>query len=132
MKRIASKLVLAAVLAVLGCSKDTPTGPQPGTLSVQLQTPNSGFDGAMLFTLSGPTTVTNVRAATGDTLWTNDFSSTTTKVVLTGTVGSGVILRFDVPDVNQYGQYLATIHQVASSSDYSLRSLTNYVAFVSK
>src|SRR5690348_10118096 len=87
MRRISSKVVLAAALAMLACSKDTPMGPQPGTLSVQLQTPNSGFDGAMLFTLSGPTTVTNVRASTGDTLWTTDFSSTTTKVVLTGPVG---------------------------------------------
>ena len=132
MKRISSQLVLAAALAMLACSKGTPTGPQPGTLSVQLQTPNSGADGAMLFTLSGPTTVTNVRASTGDTLWTTDFSATTTKVVLTGSIGSGVILRFDVPDVNQYGQYLASISQVAKSSDYSMRSLTNYVAFVSK
>jgi hypothetical protein len=132
MKRVSSKLVLAAALAMLACSKDTPTGPQPGTLSVQLQTPNGGADGAILFTLSGPTTVTNVQASAGDTLWTSDFSGTTTKVVLTGAIGSGVILRFDVPDVSQYGQYLASISQVASSSDYSLRSLTNYVAFVSK
>ena len=132
MKRVSSKLVLAAALAMLACSKDTPTGPQPGTLSVQLQNPNSGFDGAILFTLSGPTTVTNVQASNGDTLWTGDFSNTTTKVVLTGSIGSGVILRFDVPDINQYGQYLASNSQVASSSDYSLRSLTNYVAYVSK
>ena len=132
MTRISSKLVLAAALALLACSKDSPTGPQPGTLSVQLQTPNSGADAAILFTLSGPTTVTNVRASAGDTLWTTDFSATSTKVILTGSIGSGVILRFDVPDINQYGQYLASINQVANSSDYSLRGLTKYVAFVSK
>lgn len=132
MRRISSKVVLAAAFVMLACSKDTPTGPQPGTLSVQLQTPNSGADAAILFTLSGPTTVTNVRASAGDTLWTTDFSATSTKVVLTGPIGGGVILRFDVPDVNQYGQYLATISQVANSSNYALRSLTNYVAFVSK
>lgn len=131
MKTVSSKLVLAAAIAMLACS-NSPTGPQAGTLSVKLQSPNSGADGAILFTLSGPVAVTNPQAAAGDTLWTSDFSGTVTKVILTGAIGSGVILRFDVPDVNQYNLYLVTVSQVASSSDYSLRDLTNYVAFVSK
>lgn len=131
MKLGSSKLVMAAMVVVLACS-NTPTGPQPGTLSVKLQSPNSGADGAILFVLSGPVAVTNAQAGAGDTLWTSDFSGTATKVLLTGAIRSGVILHFDVPDVNQYNLYLATVSQVASSSDYSLRDLTSYVAFVSK
>lgn len=131
MTRVSSRLALAAVLAMLACSKN-PTGPQPGTLSVQLQSPNSGLDGVILFTLTGPNPVTNVVAGAGDTLWSVDFSGNTSKVLVTGSIKSGVILSFDVPDVNAHDQYGVTINQVASSSDYSLRSLINYVPLVSK
>ena len=132
MNRVLGRLVLAAAVAMVACSK-SPTGPQPGTILVKLQSPNSGADGAILFTLSGPTTVSNVQVgAAGDTLWSTDFSGTTSKVILTGAIASGVLLRVDVPDVNQFDQYLVSVNQVASSSDYSLRDLTNYVAFTSK
>ena len=131
MTRLSSRLALAAVVAVLACSK-SPTAPQAGTLSIQLQSPNSGLDGAMIFTLTGPNPVTNVVAAAGDTLWSTDFSGNTSRVLLTGSIRSGVILTFDVPDVNVPDQYNVTINQVASSSDYSLRSLVSYVPFVTK
>lgn len=131
MTRISSKLVLAAVAAMLACSQ-SPTGPQAGTLSVKLQSPNSGADGAILFTLTGPNPVTNVRAGVGDTLWSTDFSNNTNKVLLTGTIANGVILQFDVPDVNAFASYTVSVNQVASSSDYSLRSLVDYVPLVSK
>ncbi|HZH39693.1 MAG TPA: hypothetical protein VFD85_01715 [Gemmatimonadales bacterium] len=131
MTRLSSRLALAAVVAMLACSK-SPTAPQAGTLSIQLQSPNSGLDGAMIFTLTGPNPVTNVVAAAGDTLWSTDFSGNTSRVLLTGSIRSGVILTFDVPDVNVPDQYNVTINQVASSSDYSLRSLVSYVPFVTK
>lgn len=131
MTRVSSRLALAAVLAMLACSK-SPTGPQAGTLSVQLQSPNSGLDGAILFTLTGPNPVSHVVAGAGDTLWSTDFSGNTSKVLLTGTIKSGVILSFDVPDVNVPDQYGVTINQVASSADYSLRSLVSYVPLVAK
>jgi len=131
MTRRTSRLVLAAVVAMLACSQ-SPTGPQAGTLTIQLQSPNSGLDGAILFTLTGPNPVANVVAGAGDTLWSTDFSGNTSKVLLTGAIKSGVILSFDVPDVNVPDQYTVTINQVASSSDYSLRSLVSYVPFVAK
>ncbi|HEX4634434.1 MAG TPA: hypothetical protein VH163_11390 [Gemmatimonadales bacterium] len=131
MTRLPLRLVLAAVVAMIACSK-SPTGPQPGTLSVHLQSPNSGLDGAILFTLTGPNPVTNVVAGTGDTLWSTDFSGNTSKILLTGTIRSGVILSFGVPDVNVSDQYIVSINQAASSSDYSLRSLVSYVPLVAK
>ena len=130
MSRALRRVALAAALVAFACSS-SPSGPQPGTLLVKLQDPNAG-DGAILFTISGPTPVTNVQAGAGDTLWTTDFSSTVSHVILTGGIGSGVILKFDVPDVNVSGSYIVAVNQAASSSDYSLRSLTNYVAFVSR
>ena len=122
---------LAAAMLVWACSHN-PTGPQPGTLSLKLQSPNSGQDGAILFTLTGPDVVTNVRAVPGDTLWSTDFSSTSSKILLTGAIASGVILQFDVSDVNRAGEYLVTVDQVASSSDYSLRGTGGYVGFATK
>lgn len=131
MTRVSPKLALAALVAMLACSK-SPTGPQPGTLSLLLQSPNSGLDGAILLTLTGPNPVANVAAGAGDTLWSTDFSGNTSKVLLTGNIKSGVILTFGVPDVNASDQYTVSVNQVASSSDYSLRSLVNYVPLVSK
>jgi len=130
--RLARVSTLALAAFLVSCGSHTPTGPQPGTLQVKLQDPNGGADGAILLTLSGPTTVTNVVAAAGDTLWTTDFSATVSHVLLTGHIGSGTVLRFDVPDVGQVQQYIVSVNQAAASSGYALRSLASYVAFVSR
>lgn len=128
-------LVAAAVLALgfagFACSH-TPTGPQPGTLSLMLNNPNSGNDGAILVTLSGPTTITNAVVQAGDTLWTTDFSSTTVRVLVTGNVRTGALLRFDVPDVNAYQSYTVTVNQAVRSVDYSEESLSQYTGYVQK
>ena len=122
----------AGLIAAVACGSDTITSAQPGNIFVKLQSPNSGFDGAILFTLNGPTPPTNVTTAPGDTLWTPSLPGTVNKVIITGPIRSGVILTFGVPDVNQYQEYVVSVGQVASSSDYSLRSIVNYLAYVSK
>jgi hypothetical protein len=132
MSRRLQVVVLAVGMVMWACSH-SPTGPQAGTLFVKLQDPNSGADGAILLTLTSPAPVTNVAAGAGaDTLWTTDYSTTVSKVLLTGSIANGVILKFDVEDVNLASEYVVSVTQAASSSDYSLRSLTNYVAFVSR
>lgn len=131
MNRRMQAIALAVGVVMWACSHN-PTGPQAGTLFVKLQSPNSGADGAILLTLTSPAPVANVAAAGGDTLWTTDYSTTVSKVLLTGPISSGVILKFDVEDVNLVGEYIVTVNQAASSSDYSLRALTNYVAFASR
>ena len=124
-----SAIALAAFLT--SCGAHSPTGPQPGTLQVKLQDPNSG-DGAIMFTLSGPTAVTNLAAGGGDTLWSANSGSTVNRVLLTGAIGNGTILRFDVPDVGAVSEYIVSVNSAASSADYSLRSVVNYSAFVSR
>jgi len=132
MNRRLQAAALAVGMVMWACSH-SPTGPQAGTLFVKLQSPNSGADGAILLTLSSPTPVTNMAAgAAADTLWTTDYSTTASKVLLTGPISSGVILKFDVEDVNLVSEYIVTVNQAASWSDYSLRALTSYVAFVSR
>ena len=131
MSRRLQGIALAVAMVMWACSHN-PTGPQPGTLFIKLQSPNSGGDGAILLTLSSPDVVTNVAATGPDTLWTTDYSTTNSRILLTGSISSGTIVKFDVADVNQASNYLVTVNQAASSSDYSLRSLSQYVAFVSK
>lgn len=125
----AARLVLGAML-VAACTSE-PTGPQPGTLSVKLQDPNAG-DGALLFTLSGPASPTNVVAASGDTVWDGPFTGTTSSLVVTGSIGTGVILTFDVPDVSVVSRYKAVATQAAADSGYSLRSLAGYLLSVTR
>jgi hypothetical protein len=109
-----------------------PAAPQPGTLTVRLQNPNDGLDGAIMFTLTGPAAPTSPAAVAGDTLWGGPHSSTTNRIVLTGGIRSGVILTFGVPDVNTVAQYTATANQVAASGAYALRALSGYTLTVTK
>lgn len=129
MTRRSRWVALAAMCAAAAC---TSQGPEPGTLSVNLQDPYLAQDGAILFTLTGPSAPTSATAAAGDTLWGGPFTGTTNKVVLTGNIQSGVIFTFGVPDLNRVAQYTATVSQVGRSSDYSLRSLSGYAITVTR
>jgi hypothetical protein len=126
------KRALVMFGALLVACTNAPTGPQPGTLKVTLQDPNAGTDGALLLTLSGPGSPTNVAGAPGDTVWGGPFTGTTIQLVITGQLANGVILTFDVPDVSVVSQYKAIASQAASTSDYSLRSLAGYLLGVTR
>jgi hypothetical protein len=117
----------AVVLATAaGCKKDNPTTPAtPGTLKVVLTKP-AGVDGAILFTLGGPSAPTTPAAGTGLAFWGSPFSGgTPVKVVLTGTLANGqTILTFGVNDVSKANQYTATILQVAAdTATYIMRNV---------
>jgi hypothetical protein len=125
---------LAAALAIwagAACG-DHPAGPVPGTLSVRLQNPNDGLDGAIMFTLTGPAVPVSPSAAAGDTVWGGPFTGSTNQFILTGNIRTGVILTFQVPDVNAASGYAVGVSQAAASSDYALRALTGYSATVTK
>ncbi|HXQ27946.1 MAG TPA: hypothetical protein VN848_01655 [Gemmatimonadales bacterium] len=124
-----SRFLLAAILAA-ACT--TPTGPEPGTLSVKLQDPNAGLDGALLLSLSGPATPTSVTAAPGDSVWGGPFTGTSNQVVVTGQLANGVILTFDVPDVTVVSQYKAIPIQAAATSGYALRTIAGYLLGVTR
>jgi hypothetical protein len=117
MKRLAWIAILGAALA---CS-DNPT---PGVLKVNLTTPNSGGDGAILLTVTGPGVPVSAVPGAGLRLFTQLFT-TTSRFALTGTLTSGTILTIEVPDVGKASAYTATIQQVATPT-YQLRALTGY------
>lgn len=133
MRRATWKLVAAALLATaVACSKDS-TGPVAGLLKVKLAaTPNSGLDGAVLLSLTGPVIPTGAAAQTGFRLFGTPTATTNTYAV-TGTLSTGSILfTIDVPDINKFRQYSATVQQVAASSNFALRSTSGYTLTVTK
>lgn len=135
MTRATMKLVIAALIATLAaCGGGGSTGPVAGLLKVKLATtPNSGLDGAILLTVTGPVVPTGAAAQTGFRLF-GTPAATTNKFAVTGTLATGSILfTIDVPDINKFRQYTATVQQVAASSNYALRStLSAYTLSVTK
>jgi hypothetical protein len=123
-------LVVALALAgVSGCSDN---GPVAGVLQVSLTTPNSGADGAILLSVTGPQALTSVAPEVGGALRVfADPLSTTTKIAVTGPLVSGAMITIGVADVRQSAQYIAMIQAVAAS-DFQLRSLAGYSLTVSR
>jgi hypothetical protein len=107
--------------AALACED---SGPKTGLLKVNLTTPNTGGDGAILLTVNGPGVLLSATAGAGLRLFTQPLG-TTNHVALTGTLRTGTILTVEVPDVDKASAYTATIQQVATPT-YQLRSLIGY------
>jgi len=115
-------LALAAALGLLfGCLDRTGPG---GLLKVELTTPNSGADGAILLTVTGPAALRSATAGSGLRLFAEPLAATN-HFALTGTLWAGTILIIGVPDVGQASGFTATIQQVATPS-YQLRGLVGY------
>ncbi len=118
------RVLLALALGLVFVSCNNPTGPG-GTLKVRLTTPNSGNDGAMLLTISGPAALTSATAGPGLQLFSQAPLGASPHLVLTGTLVSGTVLTIGVTDASTPSAYTATIQQVAAPN-YQLRGLTGY------
>jgi hypothetical protein len=116
MRRLGWIVLLGAALA---CEGNTSSG----VLKVNLTTPNSGGDGAILLTVSGPAALLSAAPGAGLRLFTQP--SAANHMALTGTLRTGTILTIEVPDVSKASTYTATIQQVATPT-YQLRALTGY------
>jgi hypothetical protein len=114
--------VLAALGVLFAC---VDTGPTAGVLQVSLTTPNSGADGAILFTISGPAALTTASPAAGLRLFSEPPFAAANRFVLTGTLVTGTVLTIGVADVGQVRSYTATVEQVAAATD-QLRPLGGY------
>jgi hypothetical protein len=133
MTRATTKLVIAALIATLAACGGGSTGPVAGILKVKLSaTPNSGSDGAILLSVSGPAVPSGASAQTGFRLF-GTPSATTNKFAVTGTLATGAILfTISVDDINKVGQYSAAAQQVAASGTFALRPLGGYTLQVTK
>ena len=126
-------LATTALILFVACKGDS-TGPVAGTLKVNLTTPSSGLDGAAIIVLTSPVPPRSVTPAAGLALWGGPVTTTTAKIVLTGTLATGTILTLQVDDVNKVGQYGVAVQQVADAGTFALRlpPLTGYSATVTK
>ena len=132
---IALRRPLAAlgVALLIACGGDS-TGPVAGTLKINFTTPNSGQDAAVLLLLTAPAVPGSAAGATGLQLWGAPITTTTVKLVVTGTLSTGTIATLQVNDVKQVSQYSVSVQSVAAGSagGFVLRSLSGYSASITK
>lgn len=126
----------AACVALLAACGGDGTGPVAGSLKVNFTTPNNGHDAAVLLLLTAPAPPAGATAAAGLSVWGTPFTSTTTKLVVTGTLSTGTILSIQVDDVNRVGQYSVSVQVVSADSTviprYALRPMSGYSASITK
>lgn len=132
---IALRRPLAAVCVafLVACGGDS-TGPVAGTLKINFTTPNSGADAGVLLLLTAPAVPVSAAAAAGLQLWGAPVTTTTAKLVITGTLSTGTIATLQVDDVNKVSQYTVSVQSVAAGSGggFVLRSLSGYSTTITK
>ncbi|HEX9164314.1 MAG TPA: hypothetical protein VF862_00270 [Gemmatimonadales bacterium] len=119
-------IVLACVAALAACGDDGPD-PQPkpvaGEVTMVLATPFVGQDGGMVVRVIGA--VDTITALGGHAL---SFvrQGNITRVVVTGNLEAGDLLRIKVPDLSQVGAYSAFVEQAAARNSYVLLDVSGY------
>ncbi|HVH66234.1 MAG TPA: hypothetical protein VM716_00040 [Gemmatimonadales bacterium] len=129
MTRLSRSVLIALALAGAG-SCESSQGPVAGELTVSLATPNSGADGAILLSVTGPEALTSATVPAGLRLFGQPLG-TTTRFAITGTLSNGAVLTIGVPDVGKVAQYVATVQAVAASN-FQLRALSSYSLTVAR
>ena len=121
--------IAAGLLAVASCGGDhTPTepaGPVPGVLNVALTTPNAD-DGAVLLTISGAPVVSVEAASPAYQVYSFTPDTNNVRVLVSGDIATGALLRIHVADTRRAASYRATIAQAASRTTFAQRTLSGY------
>jgi hypothetical protein len=104
-----------------------PTAPTavPGTLTARLVTPN-GDDGAIVIEISGPAPVADVTVAVQGAVVHSRANGNMTRLAVFGSLASGALARFSVPDVNAAQQYSAQVTEVSDRANALRTSVTGY------
>lgn len=126
-------LVPLAMFLLAACGSNTPTGASPtpppstavaGFLTLELTTPHSN-DGAIQFAVSGPS-VDSIRTVGFDGMTT--LLNGQAQTIVTGSIGSGVLARVYVADVNRASEYRAWVVAAAARTTYQLQNVSSYRA----
>ena len=121
--------IAAGLLAVASCGGDPtptePSGPVPGVLNVALITPNAD-DGALLLTISGGPVVSVEAASPGYQVYSFTPDTTNIRLLVSGDIATGALLRIHVADTRRAASYHATIAQAASRTTFAQRALSGY------
>jgi hypothetical protein len=118
-------LLLSLAIACGDGGPTEPAGPVPGVLKVALTTPNAD-DGALLFTISGGHVSAVDAGSTAYQVYTAQPDTNTTRVLVTGDIGAGEVVRIHVADTRSSASYHATIAQAASRTTFAQRPLSGY------
>lgn len=118
--RRAAWLMLAGL--VISCGSGPTDDGSPGDLIAALSTTNA-TDGALLIRITGP--VSQVAAVGGHRL-SAATAAGTTRVVITGDIAAGDLLRITVPDTRDISSYSVVVEQAAERESYTLFDVSGY------
>lgn len=140
---LSGTLALAASCGGSGEGKAAPTEPPaqppvqptvpaavPGTLTARLVSPFTD-DGAILLEIVGPAPAADVTAAAQGAVVHARANGNTTRVAVFGSLGSGALVRFSVPDVNVAAQFSAQVAEASDRSSALRASVTGYQITIS-
>lgn len=120
----------AAALLLAGCGDSTPpvTPPTAGTLTISYQGTGAS-DGAILLVVTGA--VTSVETVGGYRVASAPISGgAETRIVVTGDLVAGDLVRLAVPDISKAADYSANIEAVAHRATYALQDPLTYTASI--
>ncbi|MBA2626659.1 MAG: hypothetical protein H0U85_01465 [Gemmatimonadales bacterium] len=114
-------------IVTAGCGDGGPgvTDPTAGIVRVILATPNAD-DGALIVTITGAPVSQVEPASSAYQVYSAQPDSLTTRVLLTGNITPGELLRLHVPDVRRAGAYHAVVTQAASGATFAQQQVGSY------
>ena len=127
---VRARVFIAGVILVAGAAcGGEPMGnrPTPGNLTVVLASPGSSDGAVLLLVTGGP--VESVSPAGSYQVASAAVGTSTRRVVVTGDIGAGDLIKLRVPDVNSTS-YLVQVEQVADRNSFALLDATAYTATV--
>jgi hypothetical protein len=119
---------VGAALIVLGAAcggEKGPTGPEAGDLTVSYAAAPGANDGALLLLVTGGP-VTSISALSGHRVESAPAGANATRIVVTGQLVPGDILRLRVPDVAV--RYVVLVEAAADRATFALRDPGSYSA----
>lgn len=119
-----------ALLLLAGACKDSkpPVGPTAGNVTVSYQGTGSS-DGAILLVVTGA--VTSVEALGGYRVASAPISGgAETRIVITGDLVPGDLVRLAIPDVSKATDYEAHVEAVAHRTSYALQDPLTYTVSI--
>src|SRR5690349_20758587 len=129
--RLAAGALLALSLAA--CSEASgPPVPKPGDLTLKLSLTTSTDDRAMVVSISGPEAIGAIASASPGYTVFGRANGTTAKVAVFGTLTSGALVKFAVPDVNRVSEYTGSVAEVSGPANELRNHLSGYSVTVAK
>lgn len=123
------RAVLLGLALVMACGGEKGVGPVAGELTLSLTTPHL-TDGAVMLKVAGP--IDEVIPVGAYRVEAAPVAGGFMRIIVTGTITNGPLVRLRVPDVNAAATYLAIVEQAAHRQTFALLSTTEYQVAVAR